>query len=129
MGRMRVILFWLSSWKVPRELTAGADRRNNCRAQHRCFFGKLRHAERLMQSIVLFLIRVYRVVFAPLKVMFGLQGCCRYTPTCSNYTEQAICTHGVCRGLGLGMRRVLRCHPWGGAGFDPVPPAAATAQV
>jgi hypothetical protein len=75
-----------------------------------------------MQSIAVFLIRVYRVAFAPLKVMFGVQGCCRYEPTCSNYTEQAICTHGLCRGLGLGMRRVLRCHPWGGAGFDPVPP-------
>ena len=41
----------------------------------------------------------------------------------TRYAEEAICTHGVCRGLGLGMRRVLRCHPWGGAGFDPVPPA------
>ncbi len=40
-----------------------------------------------MQSIAVFLIRVYRVVFTPLKVMLGLQGCCRYTPTCSNYTE------------------------------------------
>jgi uncharacterized protein len=75
-----------------------------------------------MQSIAVFLIHVYRIAFAPLKVMFGVQGCCRYSPTCSNYTEEAICTHGVCRGLGLGMRRVLRCHPWGGAGFDPVPP-------
>jgi putative membrane protein insertion efficiency factor len=74
-----------------------------------------------MQSIAVFFIRVYRVAFAPLKVMLGLQGCCRYTPTCSNYAEEAICTHGLCRGLGLGARRVLRCHPWGGSGFDPVP--------
>jgi hypothetical protein len=36
--------------------------------------------------------------------------------------------HGVCRGLGLGMRRVLRCHPWGGAGFDPVPPACGVSR-
>jgi putative membrane protein insertion efficiency factor len=79
-----------------------------------------------MQSIVVHLIRAYRVVFAPLKLMFGVQGCCRYVPTCSNYTEQAICTHGVCRGLTLGARRILRCHPWGGSGFDPVPP---TCQV
>lgn len=76
-----------------------------------------------MQSIAVFLIRVYRVVFAPLKVMFGVQGCCRYVPTCSNYAEEAICAHGLCRGLGLSARRVLRCHPWGGSGFDPVPPS------
>jgi putative membrane protein insertion efficiency factor len=81
-----------------------------------------------MQSIVVFLIRVYRIGFAPLKVMLGVQGCCRYTPTCSNYTEQAVCTHGVCRGLGLGIRRMSRCHPWGGAGFDPVPPACGASR-
>lgn len=76
-----------------------------------------------MPSVLVFLIRVYRVVFAPLKVMAGVQGCCRYTPSCSTYMEEAVCRHGVCRGFDLGMRRVLRCHPWGGAGFDPVPPA------
>jgi putative component of membrane protein insertase Oxa1/YidC/SpoIIIJ protein YidD len=71
-----------------------------------------------MPSFCRFLIRAYRVVFAPLKVMFGLQGCCRY----SQYMEDAICTHGVCCGIGLGARRILRCHPWGGQGYDPVPP-------
>jgi len=81
-----------------------------------------------MQSIAVFLIRVYRVVFAPLKVMFGLQACCRYTPSCSNYTEQAICTHGICRGVCLGASRILRCHPWGGEGFDPVPPAVGRSR-
>ena len=76
-----------------------------------------------MQSIAVFLIRAYRVAFAPLKVMLGVQGCCRYMPNCSAYAEEAICTHGICRGVGLGVRRILRCHPWGGEGFDPVPPA------
>ena len=76
-----------------------------------------------MSSLLVFFIRVYRVVFAPLKAVAGLQGCCRFTPSCSSYMEEAVCTHGVCRGLGLGARRLLRCHPWGGMGHDPVPPA------
>jgi uncharacterized protein len=69
------------------------------------------------------LIRAYRVVFAPLKTMMGLQGCCRFIPSCSCYAEEAICVHGLGRGLALGARRVLRCHPWGGMGLDPVPSA------
>ncbi len=46
---------------------------------------------------------------------------CRFLPTCSEYAEQAIARHGALRGGGLAFRRVLRCHPWGGSGFDPVP--------
>jgi putative membrane protein insertion efficiency factor len=75
-----------------------------------------------MSSLLVLFIRAYRVIFAPLKVMAGLHGCCRFTPSCSSYMEEAVCTHGVCRGLGLGARRLLRCHPWGGLGHDPVPP-------
>ncbi len=75
-----------------------------------------------MSSLLVLFIRAYRVIFAPLKVMAGLQGCCRFTPSCSSYMEEAVCAHGVCRGLGLGARRLLRCHPWGGMGHDPVPP-------
>jgi uncharacterized protein len=81
-----------------------------------------------MQTILVFLIRAYRVIFAPVRVMFGLQDCCRYVPSCSVYTEQAICIHGICRGIGLGLGRISRCHPWGGAGFDPVPPARGQAR-
>jgi putative membrane protein insertion efficiency factor len=80
---------------------------------------------RLMSSLLILSLRAYRVIFAPLKAMLGVQGCCRYTPTCSNYAEEAICSHGVCRGLGLSARRILRCHPWGGMGIDPVPPSPA----
>jgi len=46
---------------------------------------------------------------------------CRYLPTCSVYTYEAVETHGPVKGLFLGTRRVLRCHPWGGHGYDPVP--------
>lgn len=48
---------------------------------------------------------------------------CRFVPTCSSYAEEAIETHGALRGPWLAVRRVGRCHPWGGHGYDPVPPA------
>ena len=47
---------------------------------------------------------------------------CRYTPSCSQYFIEALQMHGVIRGTFLGVRRILRCHPWGGSGYDPVPP-------
>ena len=46
---------------------------------------------------------------------------CRFTPTCSEYARQAITKHGPMKGLWLATRRILRCHPWGGSGYDPVP--------
>ena len=46
---------------------------------------------------------------------------CRFTPTCSEYARQAIVKHGPIRGLWLAVRRILKCHPWGGSGYDPVP--------
>ncbi len=46
---------------------------------------------------------------------------CRFTPTCSEYAVQAIKKHGPIKGLYLAVRRILRCHPWGGSGYDPVP--------
>ena len=47
---------------------------------------------------------------------------CRFTPTCSEYARQALLTHGPLKGLLLVMWRILRCNPWGGSGYDPVPP-------
>lgn len=46
---------------------------------------------------------------------------CRFTPSCSEYAKQALLKHGPVKGLYLAIRRILRCHPWGGSGYDPVP--------
>lgn len=52
----------------------------------------------------------------------ALPSACRYLPTCSHYMDEAIRTHGPVKGVWLGTRRLCRCHPWGGQGYDPVPP-------
>ncbi len=62
------------------------------------------------------LIRFYQYFVSPL-----LGPSCRFTPTCSQYAIEAIDGHGVLRGGWLAVRRLLRCHPWGGSGYDPVP--------
>jgi putative membrane protein insertion efficiency factor len=65
----------------------------------------------------LILIRSYQLILAPFA-----GGACRFMPTCSAYATEAIETHGFGRGSWLAMRRVVRCHPLGRSGFDPVPP-------
>lgn len=62
------------------------------------------------------MIRAYQLALAPV-----LPPSCRFEPSCSHYAAEAIARHGPWRGLGLAVRRLLRCHPWGGAGYDPVP--------
>lgn len=62
------------------------------------------------------LVRFYQVCISPLK-----PPCCRFTPTCSQYALQALRKHGPIKGLYLTVWRVLRCNPWGGSGYDPVP--------
>lgn len=72
--------------------------------------------------IAIALVRAYQLVLSPLKgMLFGASGCCRYTPTCSCYAIEAFRAHGLVRGFVLTFRRLLRCQPWGGAGYDPVP--------
>lgn len=61
-------------------------------------------------------IRLYRRLVSPL-----LPAACRYWPTCSAYAEEACLRHGARKGLALTIGRLLRCHPWGGHGADPVP--------
>lgn len=58
----------------------------------------------------------YRMFISPM-----LPPACRYTPTCSRYAIEAIKKHGPIKGLWLAIKRILRCHPWGGSGYDPVP--------
>ena len=49
-----------------------------------------------------------------------LPSSCRFTPTCSEYTKQAIIKHGIIKGTFLGIKRISKCHPWGKSGYDPV---------
>ena len=67
-----------------------------------------------MKRIGIGLIRLYRIVFA------WLPSSCRFYPTCSHYTEQAIQKYGLLRGGWMGARRIARCHPWNPGGYDPV---------
>jgi uncharacterized protein len=55
------------------------------------------------------------------RVTAGRPSPCRYVPTCSNYALDALEAHGAVRGSALAVRRLFRCHPWGGHGWDPVP--------
>lgn len=61
------------------------------------------------------------VVFYQKYISPFFPGCCRYRPTCSQYMIEAIEKHGVFFGFYLGVKRILRCRPWGGSGYDPVP--------
>jgi putative membrane protein insertion efficiency factor len=65
------------------------------------------------------LIRLYQLVLSPI-----LPPSCRYLPSCSDYAIEALASHGVLAGSWLALRRIARCHPWGGSGCDPVPPVA-----
>jgi putative membrane protein insertion efficiency factor len=65
-------------------------------------------------------IRAYQLLVSPL-----LPPSCRFFPSCSEYAAEAVQRHGALRGVGLALRRLARCHPWGGSGYDPVPEPGA----
>ncbi|RXR16214.1 membrane protein insertion efficiency factor YidD [Flavobacterium amnicola] len=72
--------------------------------------------KKILIAPFLFLVRFYQIIISPL-----LPATCRYQPTCSHYMVEALKKHGVLKGLYLGTKRILSCHPWGGSGYDPVP--------
>ncbi len=74
-----------------------------------------------VRYIFIFPIRVYQWTISPLLRAVVGPGGCRFTPTCSHYASEAFEVHGVFKGGALTVRRLCRCHPWGGAGHDPVP--------
>jgi len=77
-----------------------------------------------MTTLLISLIKLYRWTLSPFLQVLGGPGCgCRFEPSCSQYCLEAIETHGAARGLWLGLKRLGRCHPWGGCGCDPVPSA------
>lgn len=68
-----------------------------------------------MKNIVISTIKIYQKIPGPWHNM------CRHIPTCSNYMIDAIEEYGSFKGIGLGIKRILRCNPWGTSGYDPVP--------
>lgn len=76
----------------------------------------IRALGRVLTFVLLVPIRFYQHCISPL-----FPPTCRYTPTCSQYAVEALKKHGPIKGLYLAIRRILRCHPWGGFGEDPVP--------
>ncbi|MEH6789796.1 membrane protein insertion efficiency factor YidD [Parasphingorhabdus sp.] len=70
----------------------------------------------MLRTIFIFFVRCWQ--WGPSRI---LPPTCRYMPSCSAYAIEAIEKHGAIRGSWLGAKRLLRCHPWGGSGYDPVP--------
>jgi len=72
--------------------------------------------KKVINAPFILLVRIYKYAISPF-----LPNACRYTPTCSQYAEEAIKKYGPIKGIWLGIKRISRCHPWGGHGYDPVP--------
>ena len=72
--------------------------------------------KKILIAPFIFLIKVYQVVISPL-----IPASCRFQPTCSHYTVEALQKHGLLRGGRLAIKRIFSCHPWGKSGYDPVP--------
>jgi len=73
--------------------------------------------KRILVWPLIIVVKLYQLLISPLFPPH-----CRYTPTCSQYTVEALKTHGLLYGSWLSIKRILSCNPWGGSGYDPVPP-------
>ena len=73
-----------------------------------------------MKKVIIFpflaIIRFYQNFISPL-----IPSTCRYTPTCSEYAKQSLVKHGLIKGSFISIKRIIKCNPWGGNGYDPVP--------
>jgi conserved hypothetical protein YidD len=76
----------------------------------------MKYIKKAIEFIVLLPVYFYRFAISPM-----IPPRCRYKPTCSQYAIEAVKKHGVLKGVWLATKRILRCHPWGGSGYDPVP--------
>ncbi len=81
-------------------------------------------AKRITTGVLKALIRAYQLLVSPV-----MAGNCRFHPTCSAYALEAIEVHGPVAGSWLAIKRIGRCHPWGGAGLDPVPSSDASSPL
>lgn len=75
-----------------------------------------RKISQLLTYPFILLVRFYQVAISPLK-----PPTCRFSPTCSTYALEALKKYGLLKGGRLALSRIMRCHPWGGSGYDPVP--------
>ena len=79
-------------------------------------FNPLQYISKIFSALIIGLVKIYQYTISPY-----LMPSCRYTPSCSVYMTEAVKKHGPMKGGFLGVKRILRCHPWGGHGHDPVP--------
>ena len=77
---------------------------------------KIKILKKILIFPFIFIIKVYQKFISPV-----LLPSCRFSPTCSQYSIEAINKHGFLKGLWLSLKRILKCHPFGGSGYDPVP--------
>lgn len=69
-----------------------------------------------MRILFSLIVRLYQLLLSPV-----LPPACRYSPSCSHYAIEALTKYGALQGAWLTLKRILRCHPWGGSGYDPIP--------